>query len=270
MRLANLNGRATIVLDDGIVDVATASQGAFSTSIDKCLGQLDKLDAWCRTAKPVPEEIDVAEFARDPRLGPVVNPQQVFAIGLNYRRHATESGLGVPTEPMVFTKFNSSVCGPNESLPIPGATTDYEAELVVVIGATVRDVSVDDALNVVAGYCVGQDFSERDVQFRSTPAQFSLAKSFRNFAPIGPWLTTADDVPDPQGPRYWHAAQRFVDAGLPHERHGLLGRRTDRVPVVGVRTAPWRPHLHRHARGRRTESNTTRVLAAGRRHRDDD
>jgi 2-keto-4-pentenoate hydratase/2-oxohepta-3-ene-1,7-dioic acid hydratase in catechol pathway len=198
MRLANLNGRATIVLDDGIVDVATASQGAFSTSIDKCLGQLDKLDAWCRTAKPVPEEIDVAEFARDPRLGPVVNPQQVFAIGLNYRRHATESGLGVPTEPMVFTKFNSSVCGPNESLPIPGATTDYEAELVVVIGATVRDVSVDDALNVVAGYCVGQDFSERDVQFRSTPAQFSLAKSFRNFAPIGPWLTTADDVPDPQ------------------------------------------------------------------------
>lgn len=270
MRLANLNGRATIVLDDGIVDVATASQGAFSTSIDKCLGQLDKLDAWCRTAKPVPEEIDVAEFARDPRLGPVVNPQQVFAIGLNYRRHATESGLGVPTEPMVFTKFNSSVCGPNESLPIPGATTDYEAELVVVIGATVRDVSVDDALNVVAGYCVGQDFSERDVQFRSTPAQF-LARE------VVPQLranrSVADDRgrrPRSPGPHYWHAAQRFVDAGLPHERHGLLGRRTDRVPVVGVRAAPWRPHLHRHARGRRTESNTTRVLAAGRRHRDDD
>ena len=99
---------------------------------------------------------------------------------------------------MVFTKFMSSVCGPNASLPIPGATTDYEAELVVVIGTTVRNVRVEDALAVVAGYCVGQDYSERDLQYRGTPAQFSLAKSFRNFAPIGPWLTTADEVPDPK------------------------------------------------------------------------
>jgi 2,4-didehydro-3-deoxy-L-rhamnonate hydrolase len=197
MRLANLNGRATIVLDDGVVDVAGASNGAFSASIEKCLGQLDRLDTWFRTARPVPERVDVEEFARDPRLGPVVNPQQVFAIGLNYGRHAAEAGLVVPPEPMVFTKFTSSVCGPNEPVPIPGPATDFEAELVVVIGATVRDVSVDDALGVVAGYCVGQDYSERVLQFRSTPAQFSLAKSFRNFAPIGPWLTTAGDVPDP-------------------------------------------------------------------------
>jgi 2-keto-4-pentenoate hydratase/2-oxohepta-3-ene-1,7-dioic acid hydratase in catechol pathway len=198
MRLANLSGRATIVLDDGIVDVAGASNGAFSASLDKCLGQLDKLDAWFRTAQPaLTETVAFDEFARDHRLGPVVNAQQVFAIGLNYRQHAEESGLQVPSEPMVFTKFSSSLCGPNEPVPIPGTHTDYEAELVVVMGATRRDIPVDEALDSVAGYCVGQDYSEREWQFRSSPAQFSLAKSFRNFAPIGPWLTTADEVPNP-------------------------------------------------------------------------
>jgi 2-keto-4-pentenoate hydratase/2-oxohepta-3-ene-1,7-dioic acid hydratase in catechol pathway len=198
MRLANLDGRATLVADDGIVDVAAASNGAFSTSIDKCLGQLDKLDAWYRSAQPpLTQRVAIDEFTRDPRLGPVVTPQQVFAIGVNYRRHAEETGATVPPEPMVFTKFASSLCGPNESLPIPGPSTDYEAELVVVIGATLRDVRVEDSLAGVAGYCVGQDYSERALQFRSTPPQFSLAKSFKNFAPIGPWLTTADDVPNP-------------------------------------------------------------------------
>lgn len=198
MRLANLDGRATIVLDDGIIDVATASNGAFSTSIEKCLGQLDKLAAWYRSATPsLTHVVAIEEFARDTRLGPVVNPQQVFAIGLNYRQHAAESGLDVPTTPMVFTKFASSICGPNAPLPIPGASTDYEAELVVVIATTLRDVSVDDALAGVAGFCVGQDYSEREWQFRGSPPQFSLAKSFANFAPIGPWLTTADAIPNP-------------------------------------------------------------------------
>ena len=200
MRLANLDGRATIVLDDGTIDVAVASNGAFSTSIDKCLGQLDKLDAWYRSAQPsLTDTVDIDEFVRDPRLGPIVHSQQVFAIGRNYRAHAEETGAKVPTEPMVFTKFASSLCGPNDVVPIPGPATDYEAELVVVIGSTVRDVSVDGALSVVAGYCVGQDYSEREWQYRNSPAQFSLAKSFKNFSPIGPWLTTADDVPDPNG-----------------------------------------------------------------------
>jgi len=198
MRLANLDGRATIVAEGGIIDVATASNGAFSTSIEKCLGQLDKLNAWYRSAQPaLSHDIAIDEFARDPRLGPVVSPQQVFAIGLNYRQHAAESGLDVPTSPMVFTKFSSSICGPNESLPIPGASTDYEAELVVIIATTLRNVSVDEALGGVAGYCVGQDYSEREWQFRGSPPQFSLAKSFKNFAPIGPWLTTADEIPHP-------------------------------------------------------------------------
>jgi 2,4-didehydro-3-deoxy-L-rhamnonate hydrolase len=198
MRLANFDGRATIVTDDGIVAVVGASSGAFSSSIDKCLGQLDKLDAWFASAQPaLTLAIAADEFARDERLGTVVTPQQIFGIGLNYRRHAEETGSKVPTEPMVFTKFVSALCGPNATLPIPGASVDYEAELVVVIGTATRNVSVEDALATVAGYCVGQDYSEREWQYRGSPAQFSLAKSFANFAPIGPWLTTADEVPNP-------------------------------------------------------------------------
>jgi 2-keto-4-pentenoate hydratase/2-oxohepta-3-ene-1,7-dioic acid hydratase in catechol pathway len=199
MRIANLAGRATIVTEDGIIDVATGSNGAFSSSLDRCITQLDVLKAWFDTAHPEPSEyIKPDDFARDPRLGAVVSsPQQIFAIGLNYRHHASEMNTPVPNEPMVFTKFSSSLCGPNDELPIRGTTTDFEAELVVVIGTRSRDLSVKDALGAVAGYCVGQDFSERSLQMRSTPPQFSFAKSHRNFAPIGPWLTTADEFVDP-------------------------------------------------------------------------
>lgn len=199
MRLANLAGRATIVTSDGLVDVANASNGAFSASIDKCLGQLDTLGAWYGAANPVPSDPTSPEtLAGDARLGPIVSaPRQVFAIGLNYRQHAAETGMGVPTSPMVFTKFPSSVCGPNESVPIPGPMTDYEAELVVVIGTTARNVCADNAYGVIAGFCVGQDYSERGWQRKDSPPQFSLGKSFANFAPIGPWLTTTDEVVQP-------------------------------------------------------------------------
>ena len=199
MRLANLDGRATIVTELGIVDVARASNGAFSASIDKCIAQLDLLRKWFVSARPQPTaDTTPDELMGDPRLGPVVTaPQQIFAIGLNYRMHAAEMGLTIPEQPMVFTKFVSALCGPNDQLPIPGPTTDFEAELVVVIGKTVRNVSVADAASVIAGYCVGEDYSERTLQMKGAPAQFSIGKSFRNFAPIGPWLTTSDQIVDP-------------------------------------------------------------------------
>jgi 2,4-diketo-3-deoxy-L-fuconate hydrolase len=198
MRIANLDGRSTIVTDEGLVDVATSSNGAFSSSVDKCVTQLDKLQAWFLSAAPTPMDLTTpSELLGDARLGPIVtSPQQIFAVGLNYRQHAEEMGLVLPKEPMVFTKFVSSLCGPNDELPLPSATTDFEAELVVVIGKKTRDVSVGDALSVVAGYCVGQDFSERTLQMKGTPAQFSLGKSFRNFTPVGPWLTTTDEIFD--------------------------------------------------------------------------
>jgi 2,4-diketo-3-deoxy-L-fuconate hydrolase len=148
MRIANLAGRATIVTDEGILDVATGSNGAFSSSLDKCIAQLGTLKTWFDAAHPEPSDrIKPEVFARDPRLGAVVtNPQQIFAIGLNYRHHANEMSLTLPSEPMVFTKFASSLCGPNDELPVRGATTDFEAELVVVIGTRSRDVSVEDPL----------------------------------------------------------------------------------------------------------------------------
>lgn len=201
MRIANLTGRATIVTDDGLIDLATASQGAFSSSVDKCVNQIDKIRTWFVNAAPTPTNLTTpSELLGDSRLGPVVvTPQQIFAVALNYRHHAEEMGLVLPSEPMVFTKFVSSLCGPNDDVPLPSATTDFEAELVVVIGSKARHVSVEEALDVVAGYCVGQDYSERALQMRGVPAQFSLGKSFRNFAPVGPWLTTTDEVDDPNG-----------------------------------------------------------------------
>jgi 2-keto-4-pentenoate hydratase/2-oxohepta-3-ene-1,7-dioic acid hydratase in catechol pathway len=199
MRLANLSGRATLVTDDGLVDIATSSNGAFSASTEKCLSQLETLGAWYSSARPRPTDTTTAEeLIGDDRLGPVIaNPSQIFAIGLNYGQHAAESGLTVPSEPMVFTKFPSALCGPNAPLPVPGQMTDWEAELVIVMGTRARNVRVEEALATVAGYCVGQDYSERGWQFKSSPPQFSLGKSFENFAPIGPWLTTSDEIANP-------------------------------------------------------------------------
>ena len=199
MRIANLAGRATIVTDDGLIDLATSSLGAFSASIDKCLGQLDTIRAWlASTAPAVTDATTPRELLGDARLGPVVNrPQQVFAVGLNYRHHAEEMQLVLPKAPMIFTKFVSSLCGPNDEVPIPSMTTDFEAELVVVIAKSTRDVTVGYALTCVAGYCVGQDYSERTLQMQGAPAQFSLGKSFRNFTPIGPWLTTTEEIANP-------------------------------------------------------------------------
>ncbi len=199
MRIANLAGRATVVTDDGLIDIATASNGAFSASVDKCVAQLATLRTWFQSAQPnVTSATTPDELYGDRRLGPVVtSPQQIFAIGLNYRHHANEMNLTLPSEPMVFTKFVSSLCGPNDELPVRGHTTDFEAELVVVMGARARDLDVDRALAAIAGYCVGQDFSDRTLQMRGASPQFSLAKSHRNFTPIGPWLTTADEIADP-------------------------------------------------------------------------
>jgi 2-keto-4-pentenoate hydratase/2-oxohepta-3-ene-1,7-dioic acid hydratase in catechol pathway len=199
MRLANLHGRATLVLDEGIIDVAEASKGQFSSSTDVIVGQLTDLDRWLRSEKPeIGDFTTPVHVALDPGLGPVVSrPSQVFAIGLNYRTHAKEMGFTLPSKPMVFTKFTSSLAGANASFEVASERTDYEAELVVVIGKQGRRISTDDALSHVAGYCVGQDLSDRELQLAGSPAQFSLGKSYEHYSPLGPWLTSADEVTNP-------------------------------------------------------------------------
>lgn len=199
MKLANLHGRATLVVDQGTIDVEKASEGRFSADTGVLVGQLEQVRSWFDEQHPdVTESTTLERVMRDPGLGPVIaQPGQVFAIGLNYRTHAKEMALTLPTKPMVFTKFPSSVAGANASFSIVSAKTDWESELVVVFAKRGRHLALDEALTYVAGYCVGQDLSDRELQLLGSPAQFSLGKSYENFAPFGPWLTTIDEIPDP-------------------------------------------------------------------------
>jgi len=135
------------------------------------------------------------------RLGaPIAGVRQFVAIGLNYRKHAAESGLEIPKEPVVFTKALTSLAGPNDDIEMPAGSkaTDWEIELGFVIGTQARKVAVADALKHVAGYCLANDVSERDWQIKRN-GQWGKGKSFDGFGPIGPWLVTADELPDPQG-----------------------------------------------------------------------
>ncbi len=140
-----------------------------------------------------------------PLLAPVPRPGKVLGIGLNYRDHAEESGQPIPTEPIVFAKFANSVIGPGAAIVIPPATQqpDYEAELGVVIGRSGHEVPQSEALSYVAGYTCMNDVSARDLQFVSS--QWTLGKAIDTFLPCGPWLVTADEIPDPQ-----HLAIRCV------------------------------------------------------------
>ncbi len=135
-----------------------------------------------------------------PRLGaPLSGVGKIVGIGLNYRAHAAEAGLEAPTEPIIFLKATSALSGPHDDLLLPRGSeqTDWEVELAVVIGKGGRYIAQANALAHVAGYCIANDVSERDYQLlRGT--QWSKGKSADTFAPLGPWLVTRDEVPDPQ------------------------------------------------------------------------
>ncbi|MHB1088725.1 MAG: fumarylacetoacetate hydrolase family protein, partial [Acidimicrobiales bacterium] len=133
MRIANINARATIVTNDGLIDVEEASGGAFSHDVDVLVARLDEVATWWSTASPsVTSTTEANVVLSDPGLGPALNnPGQIFAIGVNYRAHAAEMGLAPPATPMVFTKFPSAIAGANARVPLPSSTTDWEAELVV-------------------------------------------------------------------------------------------------------------------------------------------
>ncbi len=163
----------------------------------------------------------------DPRLGPcVAGVGKFICIGLNYSDHAKESGMVLPAEPVVFMKATSCICGPNDEVVIPKGSTksDWEVELGVVIGSRAKYVSEEDALSHVAGYCVVNDLSERAFQLEGT-GQWVKGKSADTFGPIGPWLVTADEVPDPQalsmwlevdGHRYQNGSTRTMVFGVAH------------------------------------------------------
>ena len=132
-------------------------------------------------------------------LAPVPDPGKVVCLGLNYRDHAEESGMAIPEEPVLFSKFPSAVVGPGATIELPPVSTqvDYEAELVWVIGKSGRDIPRDRAMDYIAGYTVGHDVSARDWQLNKPGKQWMAGKTFDTFAPIGPAVVTADEVPDP-------------------------------------------------------------------------
>ena len=140
-----------------------------------------------------------------PRMGcPVANVGKFIAIGLNFTDHAEESGMPIPAEPVVFMKANSCVVGPNDDIMLPKGSvkTDWEVELGIVIGSKARYVSQKEALNFVAGYCTINDVSEREYQLERGP-QWDKGKGCDTFGPIGPWLVTTDDIPNPQKLGMW-------------------------------------------------------------------
>lgn len=138
-------------------------------------------------------------FAPEALASPVRRPGKILAIGLNYKDHAAEAGIDVPEAPLLFAKYPNTVTGPYDDVVYAASTSsevDYEAELGVVIGRRAKSVSEEDALSYVLGYTACNDVSARDAQFAHT--QWVRGKSFDTFCPLGPWLVTADEIPDPQ------------------------------------------------------------------------
>ena len=158
-------------------------------------GGLERLRAVAARADTLPAA------PADVRIGaPIARPRNIFAIGLNYSDHATEMGEPIPAEPILFMKATSAICGPYDPIVIPRGSnkTDWEVELGIVIGRDARYLpSKEAARGVVAGYCLANDVSERAFQIERG-GQWSKGKSSENFLPLGPWLVTADEVPQPQ------------------------------------------------------------------------
>ena len=205
------------MLDDGcaIRDLSAMVDDITGEMLDKA--SLDRLRALDVSTLPV--------VTGNPRIGACVDQVGKFiCIGLNYADHAVESGMDLPAEPVIFFKATSAISGPNDSVEIPrGSTkTDWEVELGVVIGKEAKYVSEADALDYVAGYCVVNDVSERDFQLHRS-GQWTKGKSADTFGPIGPWLVTRDEVPDPQnlsiylevnGHRYQDGSTRTMHFGV--------------------------------------------------------
>jgi 2,4-didehydro-3-deoxy-L-rhamnonate hydrolase len=190
MRIGTLNNRYHALAANLALDIAEASQGRFAADGFEIFARFDELAGWLAT---VP---DSAYTPFDPgALGPPVPmPRQVFAIGLNYRDHAAESGLAEPDEPLVFTKYPTSITGPSATVTLPSEHVDWEAELVAVVGARAEYVKAANAWRFIAGLTVGQDLSERRVQLAGPAPQFSLGKSYPGFGPTGPAIVTLDEI----------------------------------------------------------------------------
>lgn len=193
LRLANLKGRAQFIVGDitapYAIDVATASNNSLSADPMQCFAHWDVMKKIAPTLKAsAGAPVAIADLSC-----PVPQPRQMFAVGLNYRKHAAEMGSPLPPLPLVFAKFQSSLNTPTGTIAILSDTVDYESELVIVVGRGGRQITEDRAWDHIAGLCAGQDVSDRGLQYMGSPPQFCLGKSRVGYSPIGPWVTDMSD-----------------------------------------------------------------------------
>ena len=197
---------ATLQTDQGITVVSVIDQddkltffdlNSFDESLPRSLKEILALEGGLERARQAASKAEQADKQiTGTLLAPVPSPGKVLCIGLNYRDHAEETGMPFPDEPVCFSKFSSAVTGTNFPIRIPAVAreVDYEAELVVVIGKTCRNVSEADAPRYIAGYMNGHDVSARDWQIGRPGGQWLLGKTADTFAPTGPYLVTADEI----------------------------------------------------------------------------
>ena len=199
---ANSDWRLGVALPGGVVDVALAQEvlglPAPASMAEVIAGGAPALAALKLLVERAAGDPSLLLPAANLHYGPCVpHPGKIICIGLNYRRHAAESGMAVPATPVVFSKFNNALTGHGQPVPIPPDTqqVDYEAELAFVIGRRCRHVAEEDALDTIFGYCNANDVSARDLQLLTS--QWLLGKTPDGFLPLGPVLVTADEIPDP-------------------------------------------------------------------------
>jgi 2,4-diketo-3-deoxy-L-fuconate hydrolase len=192
-QLANINNRSALVEGDSYHDIATASNGALGSDPMEAIANAAALHDLAATLDDRMAEGSVADAVLGP---PIPRPTSCFGIGLNYASHVAEASMEAPKRPLVFAKFSSCITGPTNDSPLGGETTDYEAELVVVIGKTTKDVAAANAWDHIAGVTAGQDISDRRLQFAAKPPHFDLGKSRDCFGPIGPVVVSTDSFED--------------------------------------------------------------------------
>lgn len=200
MRVLNLAGRLQVSVGERWADVEVASAGQFPSDPHTVFDRWADFTRWADTlGGDISRVPGVLEAPLDASRveAPSPRPRQVFAVGLNYQEHADESGFVRPKEPLIFTKFASSITGPTTVVELPVGDVDWEVELVVVIGEGGRNIPIDQGWRHVAGLTVGQDLSERQRQHAGPAPQFGLAKSHQGFSPTGPVLVTPDELDDP-------------------------------------------------------------------------
>lgn len=189
--LATVDHRAALVSGDDWFDLETVSEGEFSPDPMAALAGPDRLAALTAT---LPGRSPGGSLGAAVLGPPVPQPRNCFAIGLNYQAHADEGQMEVPANPLVFTKFPSCLAGPRADIEMRSDLVDYEGELVVVIGPGGKDIAPHNAWDHVVGLTVGQDISDRAVQFAASPPHFDLGKSFDTFGPTGPVMVSPESV----------------------------------------------------------------------------